>query len=452
MKLHNYQKRALDFWMEKKRAYMAVDMGLGKTAVALHGIAKIRKPTLVIAPLKTIHTTWPDEIEKWNLPLTHQILHGKSKMDSLMKPADVYLINFEGLKWLYHALLSMAKRGVRAPFTELIIDEGTMVKSHSTQRFKMLKAMLVLFQDHRLILSGTPAPNGYGDLWSQYYLLDRGRSLESNYNHYRNKYFSQADYMGYTWEIRKEAVPIIREKIQPMTFRLDANDYLEMPERIDNKIMIKLPTKLRNTYKELEKEFFLELNDVEIEAFNKAALGMKLRQFLQGALYYQDEDDKRQWTQVHKLKLNALQDLVESTGQNILCAVQFKFELDMIRELYPDTPYIAGGVSQAKATEHIRAWNEGKIPLLLCHPASISHGVNLQEGGSLILWYGMTWSLEQYLQFIGRLYRQGQKESVVVNHFIVEDSVDEKVHMAIAERNMNQKALLDYLREVSHAN
>ena len=191
------------------------------------------------------------------------------------------------------------------------------------------------------------------------------------------------------------------------------------------------------------------MNDVEVEAFNRAALSMKLRQFLQGALYYRDEQDKQQYTTIHKLKLDALKELIEFSGQGILCAVQFKFELEMIQELYPDTPYIAGGVSQKVATEHIKAWNRGEIPLLLCHPASLSHGVNLQDGGHLILWYGLTWSLEQYLQFNGRLYRQGQRESVVVNHFIVEDSIDEKVYTAIEEKNMNQKALLDYLRKES---
>ena len=217
-----------------------------------------------------------------------------------------------------------------------------------------------------------------------------------------------------------------------------------MPPIIYNEIKLDMTPKLAKHYKELEKEFFLNIGDTEIEVFNAAALSMKLRQFIQGGLY----DEEKTWNFIHRIKLDALKQVIEtSAGQPILCAIQFRGELAMIRKKLGQVPIIAGGTSAKVAAKYISSWNKGSIPLLLCHPASISHGVNLQAGGHILLWYGLTWSLEQYLQLNGRLHRQGQKNAVVVNHLVMRNTVDESVMQALRDKDSNQKKLLQYLKE-----
>jgi len=292
------------------------------------------------------------------------------------------------------------------------------------------------------------------DLWSQYYWLTDGATLGQRITHFRNKFFTYVK-EAFTWNLNSGADTQIYKAVAPITFRLDAKDHLKLPKLVKNEIKLKLPPKHLKQYKELENEFFLELNGVEHEAFNKASLSMKLRQFLQGALYYErEETDKhgrplRGTTYIHDTKLRALQDVIEETSGPVLATIQFRFELETIRKAFPDAPIIAGGTSTKVAADTIRKWNRGEVPLLVCHPASLSHGVNLQTGGSTIVWYGMTWSLEQYLQFNARLHRQGQKNTVVVHHLLIEGTVDERVFKAVAKKNLNQRKLLDYLRSVS---
>ncbi len=465
--MREYQAEALKWMLKTPQSYLALDMGLGKTLITIEWIKYLIsnegvKGILVLAPIRTIHSTWPDELKKWAPELTYTILHGKDKTESLGKDVDVYLMNYEGLPWLFDGLKRQFRNTKKIPFRGLVIDEGSMVKSSTTKRFKILKKLCEVFPKWRTILSGTPAPNSLLDLWSQYYLLDGGARLGQFITHFKSKYFYQVDRMGFVWSLRAGADELIHESISDITYRLDSEDYLELPDRIDNIIKVDLPKKTMALYKSLEKDFFLELENSEenMEVFNAASLSMKLRQTVQGAIYtgvklennkYLTPDGKEvranPYEILHQAKIKVLKDLVEeANGQGILCAIQFKFELDMILKVFPNTPVIAGGCSATDAAKYIKQWNNGELPLLLCHPASISHGVNLQAGSHIMLWFGLTWSLEQYLQLNKRLHRFGQKNVVVVHHLVARGTIDERVMTALKNKFKGQKALLDYLK------
>ena len=444
LKLHKYQTRAADFVENTKTAALFIDLGLGKTAIVLEVIKRLKQPTLVIGPLRVIHSTWPEEIKKWAPHLTYKILHGPDKSVIGCNDYDILLINYEGLKWFSEQRGPWKKRMV-------VFDESSMVKSHSTQRFKLLRKMRGLWNSYVILLSATPAPNSLSDLWSQFFLLDGGKRLGKNISEFRRLYCSSFSFPGMPvtlYKVIPEREQEIYDQVKDLTFRLEAKDYLDMPPIRYNRIMLNLTPKLMKQYKELEQEFFLELGDANIEVFNAAALSMKLRQFIQGGLY----DEEKLWNYVHSIKLQALKELVEtSAGQPILCAIQFKGELEVIRKAFPSVPIIAGGTTAKQATTYIKSWNEGKIPLLLCHPASLSHGVNLQTGGHLLLWYGLTWSLEQYSQLNGRLYRQGQTRPVVIHQLVMKNTVDEAVIKALKDKTTGQNKLLTYLKKYREA-
>jgi len=450
--LHDFQKRASDFWLKHKQAYFAVDMGLGKTAIVLYSLTRIKRPALVVAPLRTIFTTWPEEINKWDFPLEFAIVHGEGKEEALRVRADVYLTNYETIPWIYSELRKIFKQGGRAPFEVLVIDEGSKIKNPKTKRFKFFDALKKIFS-YRAILSGTPAPNTLLDLWSQYYILTDGRALGDHFYSYRNRYFTQHAFNPYSIELKENADIEIYNRIRPSTFRLAAEDYLELPEITYNYIALDLPKGLRKTYNTFKKDFLVTIGGVDLVALNSATLSNKLRQFLQGFNYYEtgefDNRDRpiKSATEFHDIKVHALKDLVEDLNQPVLCAIQFKHELEMIRRVFPKAPIIAGGTSTADATKFIKLWNNQELPLLLCHPLSLSHGVNLQTGGSNILWYCQPWSLEQYLQFNSRLHRQGQRQGVVINHLTIKDSIDDKVAQVLSDKNLTQQKLLDFLKD-----
>lgn len=461
--MHTYQVNALAFSVVNPRSYQALDMGMGKTLISLMWARHVLLDTnaiLVFAPLRTVYSSWPEEIETWAPELTYTILHGPNKDANLRKKVDLYLINYEGQQWLFDTLKRMFAEGKKIPFRALIVDEGSMCKSASTKRFKMFKVMADLFTRWRLVLSGTPRPNGSLDLWPQYYILDGGERLGKSVTQFKQEHYTQLD--RFLWVAKPGSDEVVREKIKDITYRLEARDYLVLPERTDNIIKVKLPTKVMKEYEQLEKDFFIQLDSADVEAHNAPSLAMKLRQFVQGAVYtdihiqgnkYQRPDGTitnkdRTFEVVHNEKLKVLKSLVEEAGGNgILCAIQFKFELKIIQKLFPKAPVIAGGCSPKDAAKYIKAWNRGEIPLMLCHPASISHGVNLQSGGHIIVHYGLTWSLEQYMQLNARVDRQGQKHGTIIHHLICEDTVDEGILRALQGKFKGQKALLDYLRD-----
>jgi SNF2 family DNA or RNA helicase len=451
MTLRNYQLRGSEFWINNPRTYFAVDMGMGKTAIILYALTQINKPALVIAPLRTVYSTWPEEIKKWGFNLKYSIVHGKDKADALMSKADVYITNFESIPFIYDSLVRMHQARQPIPFEVCVIDEGSMIKAPKTKRMKYLTALKSVFPKYRAILSGTPAPNSLLDLWSQYYFLCDGKALGQNYGTFRRIYYNANEYNPYLYTIKQGADKQIYEKIKPYTFRLDAKDYLNLPELSYNYIEVELPNKLMKQYKKFKKEFILGIDEVDHVALNTASLSLKLRQFLQGFIYYQIEQENdeplRNAKELHDIKLKALKDLITETGQPILCAIQFKYELEMIRREFPKAPIIAGGTNNKDAIQYIQQWNKGELPLLLCHPLSLSHGVNLQAGGCNIVWYCQTWSLEQYQQFNKRLHRMGQKNGVVIHHLVIKNTIDDRVSRALKQKDMTQQALLDFLKE-----
>jgi len=444
--MHPYQVKASQFCKDKKFAYLAIDMGMGKTRVAIEWAGSLSSSTLVLGPLRTIQSTWPEEIEKWS-DKTYQVLHGPTKGFNDHK--DFYLMNYEGLAWLYPVLLKMFKANMPLPFRSMIIDEGSMVKSPSTKRFKLLKVIKDVCKDGVIILSGTPAPNSLLDLWAQYYILDSGERLGSAFTGYKNTYFMPIDRMGFTWKIKSdEHADLIHKKIADNTYRLKAEDYLSLPECIFNTIAVELPPKVLQQIKTIEKDFLLSLDDKTIAVNSAPALGNKIRQMIQGGLYTDDPGTTgtRAYHVLHLEKLKVLKSLVEeANGQGILCAIQYKFELDMILKEFPKASYITSKCS-GDANEIIKSWNKGDIPLLICHPRSLSHGVNLQAGSHIIVWYCIPWSLEQWLQLNKRLHRQGQKNAVVIHSLVAKNTMDKRVVAALQTKEATQDNLLEFLR------
>lgn len=442
--LHEYQKRAVKFCIQHQTVFLAMDMGLGKTAVALKVIQETKQRAIVFAPLRVIYNTWPSEIKKWTPDLTYDILHGPEKDLTLQRSiADILLINYDGIKWFKRAVLNKA---VKWQKRLLIVDESSFIKSPKTLRFKSLKKMLPLWSNYRFCLSATPSPNGLHELWSQYYILDQGKRLFDSFYRFRGTYFNYTGPPLYKTTIRKGSAEIITQRIKDITFRLDADDYIKLPPYIHNDIILTLPKKLRKQYDDLETDFFLEFSGTEATAFNAAALSGKLRQFIQGAVYTDERNGS--FYPLHTIKFDAFKEILESAaGQPILCPIQFKFERRMINTLMnKDVPCIAGGTTTAEANKYIREWNKGNLPLLLCHPASLGHGTNLQIGGHIVLWYGLPWSLEQYKQLNGRLRRQGQQSAVVLTRILMADTVDIRVAKVLQQKDATQAQLLNALK------
>ena len=444
LKPHQYQEEAVEFSIKVGHPFLAIDMGLGKTLIKLLTLKKLGIPALIIAPINPMYNTWPDEIEKWKIGCTYNILHGPNKREIFeYTNADILLINYDGIKWLNKTILESNRPWRKRA---LILDESSMIKSHSTQRFKLLKKMNPLWLSYRSCLSATPSPNGYHELWTQYYILDKGKTLGSAFTHYRSRFFNYTGPPVFKTSIKPGSTKEIEQLIRPITFRLESKDYIDMPEYIHNEIKLEFPSKLFSQYKQLETEFFLEFDSTSSTAFSAATLSMKLRQFIQGAIYTDEKDGS--YHLVHSLKVDQLKQLVElSIGQPILCPIQFKFELKLIREAFKyEVPCIAGQTTPKEARTFITQWNEGKLPLLLCHPASLSHGVNLQNGGFIIVWFGIPWSLEQYKQLNGRIYRQGQKRAVVINHLVIKNTIDERIMKVLAKKEATMQTLLTALK------
>lgn len=384
---------------------------------------------------------WPKEVKKWNdfKDIKVVILHGKDKEKNLGKEADIYLINPEGLPWLLKQ--NFKKQG----FDVLIVDESSKFKAWNTMRFKLLKTVLQQFR-RRYILTGSPAPNGLMDIFSQIFILDGGAALGKYITNYRNTYFYPSGYGGYEWKIQPGAEARIKERIKPLIMHLAAEDYLELPERVINPIYVDLPKDAREIYDEMEDEMYTDLLKGEIVAANAAAASMKCRQIANGGVYDENGDTHT----VHMEKADAILDLVEELqGTPILIAYEFTHDLERLkRSLGKDTPHIGGGVSTKRATELERAWNAGELPVLLGQPASIAHGLNLQDAGNHIAWHSLTWNFEHYDQFIKRILRQGSKhKKVFVHHIIARNTVDEAILMALSVKDNTQKSLLSGLKE-----
>ncbi len=392
---------------------------------------------LVIAPLSVAEKTWTDEIEKWDQlnHLTFSKILGpqKKRLEALQKKADVYLINRENVVWLVEHF----KRDW--PFKTVIIDELSSFKDPSAKRFKALRKVRP-FMERVIGLTGTPAPNSLLDLWPQIYLLDQGERLGKTITEYRSKYFTPGQKNGhivYSWELVPGAEKAIHEKIGDICVSMKAKDYLQLPPRTNNIVNVELSATDWKKYKELERDYVLELPDSDVVALNAATLSNKLLQLANGCIY----DENREPQIIHEKKLDALQQIIEEAqGQPVLVFYQYKHDLSRIQNKFKQARLLD------VSTGDIQKWNEGKIPILLAHPQSAGHGLNLQAGGHIIVWFGLTWSLEFYQQANARLDRQGQKEPVIVHHLVAKGTIDEDVMKALQNKELGQEALMQAVK------
>lgn len=438
---HPYQKKAMKFMLGQACAGLFLDPGLGKTSITLGAYSvlkakKFSKGLLIIAPLRACYSVWPAEIDKWDefAELRWHIVHDKGKADLWNVDADVYLINYEAIPWLAEQL--MARRPADWPFDILVCDESTKLKYSQTKRFKAFRPLLPLFR-RRYILTGTPAPNGLLDLFGQIYVLDLGHSLGRFITHYRNNYFYPTGYGGYTWVPQLGAMDRIVQRISPLVMRMAGEDYLELPELVNRYTWVELPPAARRTYNELYDQFITILHDEVITAPSAAAAGVKCRQVLNGALYTNAEHD---WVEVHDAKIQALKDLAEELGdQPLLVFYEFIHDRERIqRELKWEC---LGQKSLAHDAKLIDMFNKGLLPGLLAHPASAGHALNLQAACSHICYFGLTWNFEHYDQSIRRVWRQGQKNRVIVHHLCIRDSLDVTVVRTLSGKDRTQSSL-----------
>lgn len=427
--LRPYQKDAVEFLRQKGLGYLMLDMGSGKTAIVIDWLKYTNGKVLIVAPLMTAWTTWPSELEKWKGP-DYAVLHGAHK--HLNHSARVHIINFDGLVWLKDALKTSKTR-----YRVLVVDEGSMLKNPSTKRVKAIRNILPMFK-YRVILSGTPAPNSLLDLWAQYFILDHGARLGKAVTWFKRTYFKQGGFKGYQWFIKDGAADVIYKAIEDITYRIEVKNNL--PSVTYNTIKVEIPKKAKKLYDTLKQDLVLQLSkEIKVAALFAGSLSSKLRQIVQGGLY----TDEKGIELIHKEKLKALSEIID-VGHRVLCPIQFKLDLAIIRQKYPKTPYLGGGVPSKDKTDIIKAWNNKEIPLLVCHPASVGHGLNLQFGSNILVWYALPWSLEQYLQMNSRLHRPGQNTGVIVHHIIAAGTVDEAVFKALKNKEKVQQSLLDY--------
>lgn len=437
--LYPYQNRAVEFILENQRGILSLEMGLGKTASTLTAITDlidglVVSRVLVIAPLRVADSVWAQETANWGHTkhLRVSVCTGseKHRIGALYRDADIYIINRENVPWLVELYKD------KWPFDIVVIDESSSFKNPSSKRFKALKRVSPK-TEYMVLLTGTPSPNGLLDLWAQMYLVDFGLSLGRTFTSYKQRWFEADDYMGYRLKPRKGAEDQIYQAIQSRVLSMKAADYLQLPERIETLVPVQLSPKLMREYQTLEKEFLLELENADIEAFNAGALINKLLQFCNGALY----DDTGAWHEIHTAKLDALADIIDDNpGENILIAYNYRADLDRLKKRFPQA------VVLDKDPRTIERWNRGEIPLLLAHPASAGHGLNLQHGGALAVWFGLNWSLELDQQFNARLHRQGQTRPVRIVRLVAAGCADERVCSVIGTKAATQDRLLQAVK------
>ncbi|WMZ75850.1 DEAD/DEAH box helicase [Staphylococcus pseudintermedius] len=436
-KPHIYQKHSIDKLIDNEKYGLFLDMGLGKTVSTLTAFSDLQlldtNKMLVIAPLNVAKDTWADEINKWehlkHLRVSKVLGTPKQRLAALSKEADIYITNKENTKWL----CDQYKK--EWPFDMVVIDELSTFKNPSSQRFKAIRKKQPLIK--RFVgLTGTPSPNSLLDLWAQVYLIDRGERLETSFSRYREKFFRPTHQVSdhvFNWELRDGSEEKIYELIEDVCLSMKASDYLDMPERIDAVQSVNLSSKERKLYDELEKHYILDSEeDGTIVAQSGASLSQKLLQLSNGAVYTDDESVRH----IHDKKLDKLEGIVEeSQGQPILLFYNFKHDKERILERFDDVLTLDDDGYKDK-------WNAGKVKILLAHPASAGHGLNLQQGGHIIVWFGLTWSLELYQQANARLYRQGQQHTTIIHHIMTDNTIEQRVYKALQNKELTQDELM----------
>ena len=442
-KPHPYQQYAIDYIEEHPTAALFLECGLGKTAITLSALQSLMldsfevKRCLIVAPLRVARDTWPAEIEKWDhlKGLTFEVAVGDEKTriaaikNAMRNNTRIVIINRENVPWLI----------ANTPwiYDMVVLDELSSFKSSKALRFKALRKIRPRIE--RIVgLTGTPAPNGYMDLWAQFRILDQGERLGKFITHYREEYFTLDPFKKCAdYEIKPDSAKRINDKISDITVSMQAVEHLKMPELLKQQEIITMSESEYGRYQELKRKKVLQLGDEKVTAKNAASLCGKLSQLANGAIY--DEDGNI--LEVHERKLDTLEELIEeANGKPTLVAYWFKHDYERIKKRIP-------GVREIKTSEDIKDWNDKKIKVGLIHPASAGHGLNLQQGGSYMIWFGLTWSLELYEQTNARLWRQGQKsQTVVIKHIIAKGTVDEMIYEALINKHVTQSALMNAVR------
>lgn len=438
---HNYQSYATSFILNHPICAVLLEMGLGKSVISLTAINDLMldyfdvSRTLVIAPLRVASATWPDEIKKWDhlKHLNYSVVIGseKERLAALRKPAHIYLINRENVDWL------ITKSGISWKFDMVVIDELSSFKSYQAKRFKSL--LKVRPKIKRIVgLTGTPSSNGLMDLWAEFRLLDMGERLGRYITYYRQNFFvpdKRNQQMIFSYKPKDGAEKKIYSLISDITISMKSKDFLKMPECIMNEVEVSLSEKEQKLYDSLKQDMVLSLEENEIDAINAAALSNKLLQMSNGVIYNDDKES----IHIHDRKLDALEDLIEgANGKPVLIAYWFKHDLEKVKKRFD--------VREIKTAKDIADWNEGNIPVAVIHPASAGHGLNLQAGGSTLVWFGLTWSLELYQQTNARLYRQGQDNTVVIHHILTKGTIDEDVMNVLKAKEKIQDALINSVK------
>ena len=453
-----HQRIAEQFCMTHSHAGLLLDMGLGKTVVTLTVLNRLMyeefslNRALVIAPKRVAEDTWSREAEKWDhlsgLRVVKVLGTAKQRTAALAQDGDVYVINRENVVWLVETL------GARWPFDGIVIDELSSFKSSRSKRWRALRRVIGA-ANYVYGLTGTPAPNGYIDLWPEMYLLDRGQRLGRTLGEFRNTYFNPGAHKGhivYEWRLKPGAKARIDAKLSDLCLSMSKEDWLDLPERTYNTVPVALSPSARKLYEQFQKEKILpllrgrdglRLAGAGAEDYDSAVIGDmaatvsgKLLQMANGAVY----DENGEVFHIHDAKLDALEEIADTNpGQQLLVFYTYKHDLDRIQARFPNAEKIKG-------SETISDWNTGKIPMLLCHPASAGHGLNLQAGGHIIVWFGLPWSLELYQQANDRLHRMGQKQGVIIHHIVALGTLDERVMSVLAGRESTQRGLLVALK------
>ena len=436
-----YQEYAIQHVLDHPASALLIEMGLGKTVITLTAIEEllynrfeIKKP-LVIAPKRVAESVWVEEAKKWShteyLTISKVLGTEKQRIRALQQEADIYVTNRDNVVWLTRYY------GNRWPFDFVVLDELSSFKSAKSQRFRALRKIRPLIK--RIVgLTGTPAPNGVIDLWAQFYLLDQGERLGKTLTGYREKFFvpgRRNRHIVFNWNPKDGAHEDIYRAIGDISCSMKASDWLQLPEQINRIVSVRLPYHAWEKYQQLERDLLLPCQESDIVAGTAAVLGNKLLQLANGAVY----DEFKQVQEIHEAKLEALEDLVEAAnGKPVLVFYTYEHDRDRILTRLP--------ARLLKDPKDIEDWNQGKIPVLLAHPASSGHGLNLQYGGNTIIWFSLTYNLEHYLQANARLHRQGQKERVIVYHLVAKDTLDEEVLDVLMGKAEEQNGLMDALK------
>lgn len=406
---------------------------------------------LIIAPLRVCYMVWPEEIKKWRdfNGLTYTILHGSDKEDNLRENCDIYLCNPEGLPWLMEG-----KKFKNLKIQRLVVDESSYFKHTRTRRFKLLKPWLSSFRS-RWCLTGSPAPNGYLDLFGQIYIMDLGNSIGRYITHYKATYFYPSGFGGYGSTIQPGAKERIQEKVKPLVKIFNAEELQELPQIVNRIVKIELPPLARKAYSEMEELMLAKLSEETVTAQSAAAASLKCRQIANGGLYKMERDnaiiEQDSFVTLHMEKALAVQEIInELQGQPAMVAYDFKHDLYRLREILgKGVPYIGGGVSPAKSSALANQWNAGGLPILLVHPQAVAHGLNLQSGpGNRIIFHSIIWNWEYYFQLIKRLQRQGSKHKrIFVDHIVAKNTIDEIMYHVLMSKGRNERELLSSLKQ-----